>query len=248
MKASRFIFPLVLVSTLSSAFQSLSYSTRQPPTHNPLIDNLKKIHIDPFPLYTTMTDDINNDSSPELLLVSLRDKLTTDNADAKFRLVLASQSPRRREILDMMGLAGRYSTSIPPLNESSLQIELRKQSLHPREYTRRLAEAKAKSVAEEHASSSNNNNNNNKGSTVFFLGSDTVVDIDDRILEKPNDTKEAKAMVTRLSGKQVISYVCVCVCILYVLGQINVCYHQGKSHRYQVFSNLFSLLLFFFFS
>jgi hypothetical protein len=126
------------------------------------------------------------------LLISLKDKL---NESAK--LVLASQSPRRREILDMMGLAGKYSCEPPPLDESALQVELVKQNLHPTEYTRKLAEAKAHSSAIAASRSSK---------PIFFLGSDTVVDIDDRILEKPTDSEEAKAMLKRLSGRQVGFY------------------------------------------
>ena len=139
-------------------------------------------------------------ASPGLLLVSLREKLGgvgDDDGEIFPRLVLASQSPRRREILDMMGLSGKYTTTVPPLDESFWQKELRKQNLHPTEYTRKLAEAKAQSAAVAQAGSV-------KGGTVFYLGSDTVVDIDDRILEKPVDTKEAKAMITRLSGRKVI--------------------------------------------
>lgn len=107
------------------------------------------------------------------------------------------------EILDMMGLAGKYSCEPPPLDESSLQVELVKQDLHPREYTRRLAEAKAHSLAAEH--STGKGGDSTRDIPVFYLGSDTVVEIDDRLLEKPKDEDEAKAMLRRLSGRQVIS-------------------------------------------
>ena len=108
--------------------------------------------------------------------------------------------------LDCSGLFGENQASrhgleqdgpVFRLDESFWQKELRKQNLHPTEYTRKLAEAKAHSAAVAQAGSV-------KGGTVFYLGSDTVVDIDDRILEKPVDTKEAKAMITRLSGRKVI--------------------------------------------
>lgn len=136
-------------------------------------------------------------SSASRLLISLKDKLGNDSNDSVSTacLVLASQSPRRREILDMMGLAGKYTCEPPPLDESSLQAQLVKQNLHPTEYTRLLAEAKANSLAEEHAQKDNM-------SPVFYLGSDTVVEIDDCILEKPKDANEAKAMLKRLSGRQ----------------------------------------------
>lgn len=102
-----------------------------------------------------------------------------------------------------MGLAGKYSCEPPPLDESSLQVELVKQDIHPREYTRRLAEAKAHSLAAEH--SAEKGDDSTRDIPVFYLGSDTVVEIDDRLLEKPKDEDEAKAMLRRLSGRQVIS-------------------------------------------
>ncbi|CAJ1935884.1 unnamed protein product [Cylindrotheca closterium] len=116
---------------------------------------------------------LSAESSP--LLISLRDKLCADNnaikEGKKACLVLASQSPRRREILDMMGLAGSYS--------------------------KKLAEAKAHSLAAEHAGKERNTN-----IPVFYLGSDTVVDIDDKILEKPKNEEEAKQMLLKLSGQE----------------------------------------------
>ena len=40
------------------------------------------------------------------------------------------QSPRRREILDMIGLAGRYTAEPSPLNEEELQIELAQKTIY----------------------------------------------------------------------------------------------------------------------
>eukprot|EP00980_Cylindrotheca_fusiformis_P019909 scaffold7017_cov134-Cylindrotheca_fusiformis.AAC.4 len=134
------------------------------------------------------------------LLVSLKERLTsspTANQNGTACLVLASQSPRRREILDMMGLAGKYSCEPPPLDESALQVELVKQNLHPSQYTRRLAEAKAHSLATAHSIEQGT-----RSIPIFYLGSDTVVDIDDRILEKPRDENEAKSMLRTLSGRE----------------------------------------------
>ena len=100
----------------------------------------------------------------------------------------------------MMGLAGLYSCEPPPLDESSLQEELVQQDLHPTIYTKKLAEAKAHSLAAEHATKEQN-----VDVPVFYLGSDTVVDIDDKILEKPKNEEEAKQMLRKLSGQEVSS-------------------------------------------
>ena len=127
------------------------------------------------------------EGEPPCLLISLANKIgnTID-------LVLVSQSPRRREILDMMGLSGKFTSRPPHLDETILQEKLVNSKLDPREYTLRLAEAKAHSLAVEHT----------PVKTTFYLGSDTIVEIDNEILEKPRDEDQAKDMLRRLSGRE----------------------------------------------
>lgn len=117
--------------------------------------------------------------------------------DASIRLVLASQSPRRVEILEMMGLKGKFDVSPSPLDETALQEKLVRDNVsNPADYTRMLAEEKARALAENmlHLSAPKQ--------TVLVLGSDTVVDIGSQILEKPIDQESAKRMLKRLSGVQ----------------------------------------------
>lgn len=110
------------------------------------------------------------------------------------RLILASQSPRRREILDMMGLAGRYDATPSPLDESALQVRLAKQSFKPIDYTRVLAEEKARALAEVLSKDATY-------PSTLVLGSDTIVDVDDAgILEKPKSVSDAQVMLRSLSG------------------------------------------------
>jgi septum formation protein len=142
------------------------------------------------------------------LVFSLVDYLNNNDADAP-KLVLASQSPRRREILDLMGLAGLYSVEPSPLDESKLQDELLLLSqtitLTPKEYTKRLAEAKAKALADTYAAAYYDVADATAataGKDMVFLGSDTIVELDGRILEKPADKAEAREMVKRLSGRK----------------------------------------------
>jgi hypothetical protein len=108
------------------------------------------------------------------LVFSLVEYLKHD--DSAPRLVLASQSPRRREIFDLMGLNGLYSVEPSPLDESKLQEQLQEQlktqTLSPKQYTSRLAEAKAEALAETYASS---DRTSSSSSNVVFLGSDTIV-------------------------------------------------------------------------
>ena len=153
-------------------------------------------------------DESSSTTSSPSLLISLRNKLSSKSTSSSVDddtgesllacLFLASQSPRRREILDMMGLAGKYSCEPPPLDETLLQNELVTQNLHPTIYTKRLAEAKAHSLAAKHAANECNND-----IPILYLGSDTVVDIDDKILEKPKDEAQAKVMLRKLSGQEV---------------------------------------------
>ncbi|KAL9185332.1 hypothetical protein ACHAXT_003109 [Thalassiosira profunda] len=127
------------------------------------------------------------------LLVSNMNRIgLASDASSKLKLLLASQSPRRREILDMMGLAGRYTAEPSPLNEEELQIELAKKDTTPTEYARTLAERKAHAMGVTLSSSD--------GEVTLVIGSDTIVDLDGRIMEKPKDETEAIETIQRLSG------------------------------------------------
>ncbi len=106
-------------------------------------------------------------------------------------MILASASPRRREILDLMGFAYAVEpakTELPP--------DL---TLSPEDAVLRVARGKAEEIASRHPNE-------------VVLGADTVVVIDGVILGKPKDTEDAKAMLRRLSGREhrVITAVWLC--------------------------------------
>ena len=92
-----------------------------------------------------------------------------------------------------MGLGGKYTVQPSPLDEESLQTELIALDLSSTDYTHRLAQAKAHCLAVAQASSLT--------STTFYLGSDTIVELDDMVLEKPKSTDQAKEMLRKLSGR-----------------------------------------------
>lgn len=101
-------------------------------------------------------------------------------------LILASTSPRRRELLASLSIPFRV---IPPeIEEDDLEGE------SPTDSALRLARAKAQAVAPQVKQG-------------LILGVDTVVTIDGDILGKPASPKEAKEMLSRLSSRthQVIS-------------------------------------------
>jgi septum formation protein len=91
-------------------------------------------------------------------------------------LTLASSSPRRRQLLEMLGIPLR----VVPSNVS----EVRRSLETPMDYVERLAREKALSVP---------------GHLV--LGADTTVVVRDAVLEKPGDAAEALQMLQRLQGR-----------------------------------------------
>ncbi|MDW7646170.1 MAG: nucleoside triphosphate pyrophosphatase [Desulfuromonadales bacterium] len=110
---------------------------------------------------------------------------TLDSSLAPFApdgIVLASASPRRRELL--------ASLSIPFTAIPSTVDEQEGPGETPEEHVLRLAREKALEVASRPAVSGR-----------WFLGSDTVVLRDDTLLGKPADAKEAAAMLRSLSGR-----------------------------------------------
>lgn len=98
------------------------------------------------------------------------------------RLVLASTSPYRRELLNRLGLA--FETAAPEVDESSRADEA------PEALVRRLAEAKARAVAGRYPG-------------ALIIGSDQVAVIDGEILGKPGAHDAAVAQLQRLSGHKV---------------------------------------------
>lgn len=106
-------------------------------------------------------------------------------------LILASESPRRRYLLEQAGLS--FSVIPSGFDESSVSVS------SPEVYVKILAEAKAGEVAEKYPHS-------------WVIAADTVVRIDDIVLGKPGTKAEARAMLKRLSGRihQVFTGYCIC--------------------------------------
>jgi septum formation protein len=95
-------------------------------------------------------------------------------------LILASKSPRRAEILRLLGY--KFGTDSADTDESLPQ------NIEPEQAVTLLAERKALAVLRRH-------------SEDIILGSDTVVELDGRILGKPRDASDAAAMLRSLSGR-----------------------------------------------
>ncbi len=102
--------------------------------------------------------------------------------DVASPLILASASPRRRDLLAQVGLV---PDEIDPaeIDETAGKSEL------PGPLARRLAEDKAVAVADRHRD-------------AFVLGADTVVGVGRRIVGKPRDADEARRFLELLSGRR----------------------------------------------
>jgi len=96
------------------------------------------------------------------------------------RLVLASVSPRRRELVRMMGL--KFELAVPEVREDHTP------RARPSDFVVEWALAKALSLA-------------HRFPNGVILGADTVVVLDKKILGKPRNLSDARAMLRRLSGK-----------------------------------------------
>ena len=96
-------------------------------------------------------------------------------------IILASQSPRRRELLERMGLAG-FRVVSPDVDEHM------EEDLPPAQLVCRLSQRKARAVREQ------------VGDEGLIIAADTVVALDGAILGKPADELAAFKMLSTLSG------------------------------------------------
>ncbi len=97
------------------------------------------------------------------------------------RVVLASSSPRRRELLSLIGIA--HEVRPADIDERALAGET------PDAHCERLAREKARALSDD------------AGDGALVIGSDTIVVVDDTILGKPRDDADAASMLRRLSGR-----------------------------------------------
>lgn len=95
-------------------------------------------------------------------------------------LVLASQSPRRKELLEQLGYT--IQTVASHVDESV------DETLSPEEIVQQLSLRKAKSTAEDYPNH-------------YVIGADTIVYLDGKVFGKPQNENEAFQMLKQLSGK-----------------------------------------------
>jgi septum formation protein len=101
------------------------------------------------------------------------------------RIILASQSPRRRELLASIGLTFDVMPSDVP--------EVHQPGESPEEYVARLSRDKAAAITAKHED-------------AWIIAADTTVLLGDELLEKPADDTDARRMLAAIAGKTHIVY------------------------------------------
>jgi septum formation protein len=101
------------------------------------------------------------------------------------KFILASASPRRRELLASIGLAFEVKPSNVP--------EVRQHGEAPEEYVARLSRDKANALAQQHPDE-------------WVIAADTTVLLGEELLEKPVDVQDAARMLATIAGKTHIVY------------------------------------------
>src|SRR5215217_5597961 len=112
-------------------------------------------------------------------------------SDSLMKIVLASASPRRSELLKTLGL--EFEVRVAPVDELHKEFADAVQ----------LCEANARLKATAITVSS---------SDALVLGADTLVTLDGRVFGKPKDLPHAQTMLTELSGRTHQVYTSVCLC------------------------------------
>ena len=105
-------------------------------------------------------------------------------------VILASASPRRRELLTLIGIA--HEVLPADIDESAFPDEA------PAPHAERLARAKAHALAGRHPH-------------AVVIAADTIVVVDGEILGKPHDAAHAAAMLGRLAGREHVVYTAIAV-------------------------------------
>lgn len=101
------------------------------------------------------------------------------------KLLLASQSPRRKDLLNQLGY--HFETEVADIDETVLPAET------PKDYVLRLAVEKASAIFERLPKA--------KKAETLVLGADTCVVSDNHILGKPDNEQHCLTMLQQLSGK-----------------------------------------------
>ena len=113
-----------------------------------------------------------------------------------FKLILASKSKVRKEILDKNNITVEVQPS--SVDEDPIKQSLLNENASPEIISKNLAELKASKVSQ-------------KNFDVLVLGADSVIDLDGELISKPQNREEALDILKKLNGKKhnLVSSVCI---------------------------------------
>tara|TARA_B100000989_G_scaffold154475_1_gene115212 strand:- start:421 stop:1005 length:585 start_codon:yes stop_codon:yes gene_type:complete len=113
-----------------------------------------------------------------------------------FKLILASKSKVRKEILDKNNILAEVQPS--SVDEDPIKQSLLNENVSPEIISKNLAELKASKVSQ-------------KNFDVLVLGADSVIDLDGELISKPQNREEALGILKKLNGKKhnLVSSVCI---------------------------------------
>ncbi|MBO5489758.1 MAG: septum formation protein Maf [Eubacterium sp.] len=121
------------------------------------------------------------------------------------RVILGSASPRRKELMGMLGI---------PFDVMVSDCEEVISDTHPDKVTESLAVQKAMAVANKIVAEKSS------VEECFVIGSDTVVSVDNEILGKPKDKEDARKMIEKISGRTHVVYTGVAIVAVSAPGEI----------------------------
>jgi septum formation protein len=153
-------------------------------------------------------------------LVGKKSKIMLENL-SKYKIILASTSPRRKELLS--GLDLDYEVKAPPGVEETYPPHLGKEEIPV--YLARLKAAACLSQME---------------ANTLLITADTIVWLDGSVYGKPQDEEDAKKMLRTLSGKmhEVITGVCLTSLekqkVFYAVSQVKLASLEEKEINYYV--------------
>lgn len=170
----------------------------------------KKLNIS-LPTYCRYEYDQREPNAPTIAAIAQLYHVSTDylfglddpSPGEKASIILASKSPRRRELLKQMGLED-FKVTAPNVDET---VE---PGLPPAQIVEQLSLRKAAAAA------------NRAGPNDLIIAADTVVALDGKVLGKPRDEEDAFAMLSALSGREHHVYTGVTV----LLGEKAVTEHE----------------------
>ena len=113
-----------------------------------------------------------------------------------FKLILASKSKVRKEILDKNNISAQVKPS--SVDEDPIKQSLLNENASPEIISKNLAELKASRVSQ-------------KNFDVLVLGADSVIDLEGELISKPQNREEALSILKKLNGKKhnLVSSVCI---------------------------------------